>query len=324
MAALAGRLSPGADLTGLHRLSGGASQETWSFTLREEDGGVRSLILRRSPPGVAHHPMAAGFAAEAGAIAAAAARGVPCPQLRHRLDPADGLGEGFVTDHIEGETLARRIQRDEIFAQARPGLAAAFGEILAKIHGAPIDGLPPLRVGGIAPALAAICEALDADPTPRPVFELALAWAARHAPAEPSALALVHGDFRLGNLIIGPDGVRAVLDWELAHLGDPMEDLAWISLPPWRFGRMDHPVAGLGRRAEMFAAYARTSGAPVDPARVHWWEIMGSLRWGLFCAQMLARFRGDDPSVERAMTVRRISESEIDLLAAIEGGHDAG
>lgn len=323
MAALVRRMVPGAELANLRRLSGGASQETWAFDAADASS-THAFILRRGAPAAVPHPIAAGFAVEAAAITAAAAQGVPCPHVRHRLDPPDQLGDGFVTDYVEGETLARRIQRDDAFATARRTMTGAFGEILARIHRVPVDTLPPMRSAGIARTLAVMREALAADPTPRPVFEWALAWATLRAPAEPAALALVHGDFRLGNLIVGASGVRAVLDWELAHLGDPAEDLAWISLPPWRFGAMARPVAGLGQRAEMFDAYARTGGASVDPARVHWWEIVGSLRWGLFCAEMLGRFRSDDPSVERGMIVRRISENEIDLLAAIEGGVDAG
>lgn len=322
MATLAGRLVPGAALVALRRLSGGASQETWAFDASGGDG-LMPLILRRRAPGADLHPMAAGFTAEAAAIAVAAEQGVPCPRVRHLLEPSDDLGEGFVTDRIAGETLPRRIQRDPQFARARATMASDLGRILARTHRARIDILPPIRTTGVARTLDTIRQALDADPVPRPVFELALSWARRHAPAEPDRVALVHGDFRLGNLIVGPEGVRAVLDWELAHLGDPAEDLAWISLPPWRFDGVSQPVAGLGTRSAMFDAYTAESGLPVDPARVHWWEVMGSLRWGLFCAEMLARFRGGDPSIERGMIVRRISESEIDLLAAIEGGFDA-
>jgi aminoglycoside phosphotransferase (APT) family kinase protein len=133
-------------------------------------------------------------------------------------------------------------------------------------------------------------------------------------PGPPPALTLVHGDFRLGNLIIGPDGVRAVLDWELAHLGDPMEDLGWICVNSWRFGEIDKPVAGLGSREELFAGY-EAAGRKVDPMRVKFWEVMGTLRWGVMCCGMMQRFRASpDHSMERAMIGRRASETEIDLL----------
>lgn len=317
MAALVERHFSGAKLDNLRRLSGGASQETWAFDACHGEK-LQPLILRRCPPGAALHPLAAGFAAEAAAIAAAGANGVPSPHVRHVLETNDGLGSGFVCDHVDGETVPRRIQRDPQFAVVRPHMASTFGEILARIHQVDPDFLPPMRRAGISETLQILRQSLDADPVPRPVFELAHAWACRHAPPEPGRLTLVHGDFRLGNVIVGEDGIHAVLDWEMAHLGDPMEDLAWVSLPPWRFGRMGLAVAGLGHREEMFEAYRRVSGVPVDAARVHWWEVIGSLRWGLFCAEMLARFRSDDPSVERGMIVRRISENELDLLIAIE------
>jgi len=124
----------------------------------------------------------------------------------------------------------------------------------------------------------------------------------------------VHGDFRHGNFIIDPDGVRAVLDWELAHIGDPMEDLGWICVNSWRFGEIDKPVGGLGSREELFAGY-EAAGRRVDPARVMFWEVVGTLRWGVICCSMMQRFRsGPEHSLERAMIGRRSSETEIDLL----------
>ena len=133
-------------------------------------------------------------------------------------------------------------------------------------------------------------------------------------PVRPSEVTLVHGDFRHGNLIIGPDGVRAVLDWELAHFGDPMEDLGWVCVNSWRFGEIDKPVGGFGTREELFAGY-EAAGRKVDPDRVKFWEVMGTLRWGIMCCGMMQRFRiGPDHSMERAMIGRRSSETEIDLL----------
>ena len=149
---------------------------------------------------------------------------------------------------------------------------------------------------------------------PRPVFELALRWLRDHDPGPSQEVTLVHGDFRHGNLIIGPDGVRAVLDWELAHIGDPMEDLGWICVNSWRFGEIDKPVGGFGSREELFAGY-EAAGRRVDPDRVTFWEVMGTLRWGVMCCGMMQRFRtGPEHSIERAMIGRRASETEIDLL----------
>ena len=149
---------------------------------------------------------------------------------------------------------------------------------------------------------------------PRPVFELALRWLRERDPGPSKEVTLVHGDFRHGNLIIGPDGVRAVLDWELAHLGDPMEDLGWVCVNSWRFGEIDKPVGGFGTRDELFAGY-EAAGRRADPERVKFWEVMGTLRWGVMCCGMMQRFRqGPDHSMERAMIGRRSSETEIDLL----------
>jgi aminoglycoside phosphotransferase (APT) family kinase protein len=146
------------------------------------------------------------------------------------------------------------------------------------------------------------------------VFELALRWLADNDPGPSKDVTLVHGDFRLGNLVVGPDGVRAVLDWELAHLGDPMEDLGWICVNSWRFGEIDKPVGGFGSREDLFAGYEE-AGRKADPERVKFWEVMGTLRWGVMCCGMMRRFRtGPDHSMERAMIGRRASETEIDLL----------
>jgi aminoglycoside phosphotransferase (APT) family kinase protein len=156
---------------------------------------------------------------------------------------------------------------------------------------------------------------------PHPVFELAFRWTQDRLPdAESTRETLVHGDFRHGNLMIGPDGVRGVLDWEISHRGDPLEDLGWLCVNSWRFGNIDLPVGGFGLREDLFAGYEAAGGGRVDPERVRFWEVVGSLKWGIMCMMMLSVFeRGIDRSVERAAIGRRASEAEIDLLALIEG-----
>jgi aminoglycoside phosphotransferase (APT) family kinase protein len=309
----------GGTITHLRRLSGGASQETWSFDLVTAAGTV-PLILRRAPPNVAQHESAAGVETEAAIIRIVAECGAPVPAVRYVLEPQDGLGRGFVTTHVSGETIARKILRDAAFDAVRPTLAFALGQILARIHAAPVAQLPTLRRLDAAETLNTMRRAMDGCAEAKPVFELALRWLRERAP-EATPLRLVHGDFRNGNLIIAADGVRAVLDWELAHVGDPMEDLGWLCATPWRFGVLDAPVGGFGRRADLFAGYAHAGGAPPDAGRVRWWEVLASLRWGVLCSQMVETFRsGADPSFERAMIARRASENEIDLLRLIHCG----
>jgi aminoglycoside phosphotransferase (APT) family kinase protein len=306
---------PGAiGVTNAVRLSGGASQETWSFNVVHPDG-VFGAILRRAPVGYGAAPSrAAGLDAEARLMQLAHDAGVPSPRVLHVLQPQDELGSGFVMSRVEGETIPRKILRDEKFAQARPKLARELGTILAGIHGLDFGLLPNLRRMTAAKEIVELERDYRGFDWPRPVFELALRWLRDHDPGASAEMTLVHGDFRHGNLIIGPDGVRAVLDWELAHIGDPMEDLGWVCVNSWRFGEIDKPVGGFGRREELFAGYER-AGRRVDPARVKFWEVMGTLRWGVMCCGMMQRFRiSPEHSIERAMIGRRSSETEIDLL----------
>jgi len=296
------------------RLSGGASQETWSFDILHPGGNI-GAILRRAPAGYGAAPTrAAGLSAEAVLLQLAHDAGVPSPRVLHVLEPRDELGTGFVMSRVEGETIPRKILRDDQFADACPKLARQLGGVLAAIHGLPLPQLPQLRAMTAAKEITELERDYRSLNWPRPVFELALRWLRHRDPGPSEQMTLVHGDFRHGNLIIGPDGLRAVLDWELAHTGDPMEDLGWICVNSWRFGEIDKPVGGFGSREELFAGY-EASGRRVDADRVMFWEVMGTLRWGVMCCGMMQRFRtGPEHSVERAMIGRRSSETEIDLL----------
>jgi aminoglycoside phosphotransferase (APT) family kinase protein len=310
-ACLARFMPEASGIANLRRLSGGASQETWSFEAALPAGNV-PLILRRMP-NVPPRPNAPGPETEARVILRAAKAGVPVPPIRHVLEPVDGLGRGYVMGFVAGETIARKILRDEAYAAARPRLARSCGAALARIHAIPLADVMPLRVATVEESLANAYESYRQQGMPRPVFELAFRWLKDNAPANvpPS---LVHGDFRHGNLIIAPDNLAAVIDWEGVHAGDPMEDLGWICVTSWRFGSIDLPVGGFGTREEMFAGYEAAGGPKVDPDRVRFWEVFGTLRWGMVCAGMAREFQAGDRSVERATIGRRASETEIDLL----------
>jgi aminoglycoside phosphotransferase (APT) family kinase protein len=307
---------PGATgIDGLSQLSGGASQETWSFDVLHPSGNI-AVILRRAPAGYGAAPgRAAGLEAEAVLMQQAFDAGIPSPRVRYVLRPQDGLGSGFIMERIEGETIPRKILRDAQFAQARVALTGQLGKAIAGIHALDKSRLPNLRLMTVAGEIGDLAAEYKSYDWPRPVFDLALRWLRDNAPAQSDAVTLVHGDFRHGNLIVGPEGLRAVLDWELAHVGDPMEDLGWICVNSWRFGEIDKPVGGLGTREELFAAYEAAARRPVDVPRVKFWEVLGTLRWGIMCCGMMQRFRaGPDHSMERAMIGRRASETEIDLL----------
>ena len=239
---------------------------------------------------------------------------VPVPAIRYVLAPEDGLGEGFLMERIAGATLPGKILRDPALASVRPQLASQLGSIAAAIHAVQLSRLPELPLLDAQRQLQHLHSQYAEQETARPVFDLAFRWLREHLPPAVAPV-LVHGDYRHGNLIIGAQGVHAVLDWELAHVGDPAEDLAWMCIPPWRFGELDKPVGGLGMREELLAAHERASGRAIEKARLEWWDVLGSLRWGIMCADMPKWMRsGRDKSVERATISRRASESELDLL----------
>jgi aminoglycoside phosphotransferase (APT) family kinase protein len=300
-------------VSGLRRLSGGASQETWAFA-----AGGRELILRRKPEGFTGSGNAIGLDKEAALIQAAAKQGAPVPPIIHVCTPDDGLGEAYVMGKVEGETLGRRIVRDEAFSAVRPKLARQCGEVLARIHATPLEGLPELAVSDAASELEKYEAVYRGVGDRRPIFEAAFRWLKDRAPSLDKPV-LVHGDFRNGNIMFDPQtGVAAVLDWELAHLGDPAEDMGWICTASWRFGGAK-PVGGFGDYEELLAGYESGGGNPIPLERVLYWQTLGSLKWGVMCLIMYAAWKsGADSSVERAMIGRRTSETEIDLIALLE------
>ncbi len=298
------QLLGGAEIHDLHRLSGGASRETWRFTA---DG--RALILQRQRSGDQRDMLL-----EAAVVRAARRGGVPVPELLDARRRDDGMAF-MVLEAIEGETIARKIQRDDDYATARSRLAGDFGRALARIH-----ALDPHELDGLEATdqLGYYTEVLDSLGRPHPVLELVRNWLVDTRPAS-SRTCVVHGDFRLGNVIVGPDGLRAVIDWELAHLGDPMEDLGWLCVKAWRFGGRP-PVAGLGEYDELFAAYEAASGETVDPVVVHWWEVLGTWKWAIMCIlQASVHLDGASRSHELAAIGRRVCENEYDLLRSLEG-----
>jgi aminoglycoside phosphotransferase (APT) family kinase protein len=305
----------GGDITELRRLSGGASRETWSFDLRRAGGDPEPLVVQLVRAGIPRSSMAI----EAELLRAAHAAGVPAPRVVAASDDPAVLGLPFIVlERVEGQTIARRILRDDAYAAVRPRLVGQCAAALARLH-----AMPPEAVGGLdepdqLELWAGILHGLD---DPHPAFELALRWLAAHRPP-PGRTALVHGDFRLGNLVVGPAGLASVLDWELAHRGDPLEDLGWLCVRAWRFGAAA-PVAGLGSYAELARSYEAAGGDRVDLAALHWWETLGTLKWGVMCILQARRhLDGTERSVELAAIGRRVCENEWDVLECLDRAPD--
>jgi len=289
------------------RLSGGASRETWAFTC----DGVAMVLQRERPGGIR---TGGGMAAEAGLIRAAGAVGVPVAEVV-ATGGDDGLGGPWLVAHrVDGETIPRRILRDDAMAGARDALAGQCGTALAKLHSVDPDSVDGLEELDQIQQFRDLVDVLD---EPHPTFELGFRWLEERRPPA-SGRALVHGDFRHGNLIVGPDGLRAVIDWELAHLGDPLEDLGWLCVRAWRFGG-PHPVGGFGQREDLYAAYEAAGGRPVDVDAARWWEVLGTLKWGVMCIiQAATHLTGQSRSMELAAIGRRVCENEYDLLGLID------
>ncbi|HUR76385.1 MAG TPA: phosphotransferase family protein [Acidimicrobiales bacterium] len=286
-------------------MSGGASRETWSFAA---DG--RALILRRDPPG-AGSQFGGALEREAALLRAAASTGVPVPDVIAHGDGTDGIGAPYIVmNHVEGETIARRILREDAYAGAREIMARQCGEILAAVHRIPVDAAPGLPEGDALEKYAGVYAMFD---QPHPTFDLAIKWLRERRP-DSTRQTVVHGDFRNGNLIIGAEGVRAVLDWELTHVGDPIEDLGWLCANAWRFGG-ELPVGGFGTYDDLIAGYEAASGETVDRDALNWWEAVANLTWGVMCMMQAHTHRsGAVRSVELAAIGRRVCETEWDLL----------
>ena len=299
--------SAAAAVSSATRMPGGASRETWLL----HGEGAAPLVLRLNTPGSLDRD---ALLREGTLIRSARAAGVPSPEVHAQGHGPGPLSAGFVLmEHLPGEAVPQRILRDPALADVRRQLPAECGRILARIHDLDAATLPADTGLSSADQLEEWGRLLGADPDPHPILEYVAAWLRRHRP-DPVAPRLVHGDFRLGNLLVDRSGVRGVLDWELAHLGDPVEDLAWLTIRAWRFGRPAE-VAGCGDVEELVSGYADAGGAPVEPDRLRWWQVMGCFRWGVICLHQGGRhLSGAERSVELAAVGRRVAEAEYDAM----------
>jgi len=295
------RVMGDASISSLQRLTGGASRETWRFHCAGDD-----FILQRVRPGRPD-----GLGAEPRVLSAAFAAGVPVPEVIVDGSASTELDLPFmIVRAVGGETIARKILRDAEFENARHLLPRQLGEAAARLHQVDVSSIRGLTS---VDQVSMYKKVMDDLGEPHPVFEIAFRWLEQNRPISTTST-LVHGDFRLGNVLVDSNGLTAVLDWELAHIGDPMEDLGWLCVRAWRFGGRG-PVAGLGQYDELFEAYEHVSGLRPEFSTVRWWEILGTLKWGIMCiVQANTHLSGVSRSHELAAIGRRVCENEYDVL----------
>jgi aminoglycoside phosphotransferase (APT) family kinase protein len=288
-------------------LAGGASKEAWAV-----DAGGEPLLVRRAAGGVIHrHTLS--LADEFAVLEAAHAAGVKVPRPVRYIPDLEGR-EAFVMERLEGETIGRRIVRKEELAAARSRLPVQMADELAKIH-----AIAPARVPFLVEArLERMVEELDEVGEPRPAIELGLWWLREHRPPARDPV-VVHGDFRIGNLVVGEQGLVGVLDWEFAHLDDPVRDLAFSLVRAWRFGVPERRLGGVGPVEPYLERYNELTGRGIVPAELDYWELAGNVGWAIGClTQMQRHLTGQDRSIELATLGRLGAEVEYEIVHLLE------
>ncbi len=291
-------------------LTGGASAETWKFTFTSKKEKSQ-LILRRGSG--KRSPLAVLKSEEAKIQQKVKFSGAPVPEIVAISTDKQDLGDAYLMNLIPGESIARKILRDKKFSEARKELAFQCGEALAKIHSVNINEFNNVPKKPIRDELERLYLTYESFKQPLPVFEYAFKWLDKQDFTTRKD-ALVHGDFRLGNLMVNESGLAAVIDWEMVSIGNPMLDIGWMCINSWRFGQSEKGVGGFGDLEEFLEGYCSISNEEIDNEEVKIWQVLGTLRWGVICLiQVYAHLNGDIKSLEKAAIGRRVSETELKL-----------
>jgi aminoglycoside phosphotransferase (APT) family kinase protein len=313
-------------VTELSKLSGGASMESWRFKFQD-----RPMILRLRPRHLDDEPSDSEVAllsltGQADLIAQLHAGGLAVPEILATLPAHHVLGDGFIMACVQGEALPGRILRKPEFESARHKLSAQCAQQLARMHQMPTSQLShELIIRTPEQLLQEQHDYYRAFGSVNPVFEAVFSWLQRHCP-NTDRLTLVHADFRIGNLMVMPqEGLSAILDWELSHIGDPMRDVSFICTPSWRFGHYHLGAGGFATLDTWLADYEAASGQAVDKTQFNWWLMFNTLWWGVTCMRFGSAFKDHSVrTVERAVIGRRVSEVEVDLLLLLDDYHGYG
>jgi aminoglycoside phosphotransferase (APT) family kinase protein len=309
-------------ITDMIPLAGGASRESWLLTAHINNI-PNKLVLRKDYP-TQMNESALTRNQEYRLMSRAYENGVRVAKMRFICDDPTVLGlPFFLMDYVEGISVGRQVMKAPELATAREKLPEQLAEQLALIHKMRVDDLeflprPPQNTSPTRAVIDEVYAVLDHLGVKSPTFEFCLRWALNHAP-QVDRITFVHGDFRIGNMLVAENGLSAVIDWEFGHIGDPREELGYICMRDWRFGNDHLHMGGLAPRERFIYAYEGFSGTTIDRSAVDWWEIVGNIRWGVIClAQAQRHLSGADPSVELASLGRRSAEMQLEALRLIE------
>ena len=298
-------------VSNLEPLTGGASKEIWKFEVSNAKQSTK-MILRRGS-GI-EGPLAIKTADEARIQKEVIKVGAPVPLILAVSKNEEELGDSYIMHFVEGESIARKILRDKEYKKALPILAYQCGEAIAKIHNVDINNFSFLPKKPAEDQLEDLYSTYQSFEQPSPVFEYAYLWL-KEQDFGNFQESLVHGDFRLGNIIVNAEGLQSIIDWELAHIGNPLQDLGWVCGNSWRFGKNDKVVGGFGEIEDLLEGYNSISKLKVDKEMVKCWQVFGTFRWGVICLiQAYAHLNGTINSIEKAAIGRRVSETEIDIV----------
>lgn len=306
-------------------LRGGAIQENYLIQVNIDGGrchGSSRMALRMSAPSgvTASHSRAQEFAL----LKAAYTEGVTVPEPLFLCEDPAVLGRPFfIMRAVAGTALGPRIVKDAGVGGDRDALARRLGKELARIHRirpprGDLGFLPTLKTSPARHLVAVYRGYLDALDAPRPVVEWGVRWLELNA-HDSEKVVLCHRDYRTGNYMVDANGLTGVLDWEFAGWGDPMEDVAWFCSRSWRFSAPHKEAGGIAERAPFYAGYEQESGRSIDPQRVHYWEIMASVRWAIIALQQNRRYTsGEQRTLELALIGRRVPEMEFEILKLVD------
>jgi aminoglycoside phosphotransferase (APT) family kinase protein len=313
------------EITALSPLSGGSIQENWGLDANFTGGrlaGEQRLVLRAAAmTGV---PSSLSRVQEFAILKAAFAAGVTVPEpLFVSAEPSIFGKPFFIMRRAPGTAAAHRITRDPALDPVLPAVAERLGRELAHIHAIrpprpDLGFLTPYEHSGPKHQIAGFRAYLDRHPAPRPVLEWGIRWLETHLP-QPAAAMLCHHDFRTGNYLLDGPKLTGILDWEFAGWGDPHEDIGWFCSKGWRFARLDREAGGIAERAPFYRGYERGSGTTIDSVRVHFWEVLASVRWAVIALQQSERhIAGGERSLDLALTGRRARECELEVLMLLD------